>query len=87
MRGLMGSLQIFPLPDVVELLAPWFVFGPRWPRRVAAVLALLFQAVLISSGNLAFLNWLTLVVGLSVFDDALLDRVLNGDGSGEKTNG
>jgi hypothetical protein len=60
---------------LVELCAPWFVFGPRLPRRVAATAMLVFQCILISSGNLAFLNWLTLVVGLSVFDDALLSRV------------
>ena len=60
---------------LVELVAPWFVFGPRWPRRVAAVLALLFQCLLISSGNLAYLNWLTAVIGLSLFDDAMLERL------------
>ncbi len=60
---------------VVELLLPWFVFGPRVARRVAAVGMLLFQCILISSGNLAFLNWLTLVVGLAAFDDALLARL------------
>ena len=60
---------------LVELVAPWFAFGPRWPRRVAAVLALLFQCLLISSGNLAYLNWLTAVIGLSLFDDAMLERL------------
>lgn len=60
---------------VVELIAPWFLFGPARARRVAAVLAAAFQVVLIASGNLAFLNWLTLVIGLAAFDDALLDRV------------
>lgn len=60
---------------LVELVAPWFVFGPRPLRRVAAVLALVFQCILISSGNLAYLNWLTAVIGLSLFDDDVLERV------------
>ena len=61
---------------VVELVAPWFVFGPRLARRVAGVLMLIFQAILISSGNLSFLNYLTIVPALATLDDDLLRRVL-----------
>ncbi len=61
---------------VVELVAPWFLFGPRRLRAVAGVLMVLFQVVLIASGNLAFLNWLTLVVCLAAFDDGHLSRLL-----------
>jgi len=57
---------------VVELAAPWFVFGPRRLRLVAGTLMALFQIVLIVSGNLAFLNWLTLVPILACFDDDAL---------------
>jgi len=60
---------------VVELVAPWFVFGPKWPRRIAAVLMTLFQLLLIASGNLAFFNWLTLILGLALLDDAVFDRL------------
>jgi lipase maturation factor len=35
-----------------------------------------FQTMLLLSGNLSFLNWLTIVPILSCFDDALLRRVL-----------
>ena len=35
-----------------------------------------FQFILISSGNLAFLNWLTIVPFIACFDDSLLRRVL-----------
>jgi hypothetical protein len=35
-----------------------------------------FQAMLIASGNLSFLNWLTIVPILACFDDALLRRLL-----------
>ena len=61
---------------VVELLAPWFIFGPRVARHVAGMLLVLFQVVLIVSGNLSFLNWLTIVPALACFDDALLGRLL-----------
>src|SRR5678815_865146 len=39
-----------------ELVAPWFVFGPRLARRVAGVVIAAFQCTLIASGNLSFLN-------------------------------
>jgi len=61
---------------VVELAAPFFVFGPRRVRLVAGALMAALQVVLIASGNLAFLNWLTLVPILACFDDGLWRRVL-----------
>jgi len=61
---------------VVELIAPWFLFGPRRARHVAGVLVVGFQVMLIGSGNLAFLNWLTIVPALACFDDAAWRRVL-----------
>jgi hypothetical protein len=57
---------------VVEVVAPWFVFGPRRLRLVAGAAMASFQVVLILSGNLAFLNWLTLVPILACFDDDAL---------------
>ncbi len=59
-----------------ELIAPWFVFGPRAARGAAGALLVLFQVFLILSGNLSFLNWLTIVPALACFDDALLSRIL-----------
>ncbi len=44
---------------LTELVAPWFVFGPRLARLAAGVLMTAFQVFLILSGNLSFLNWLT----------------------------
>lgn len=61
---------------LVELLVPFAVFGPRPFRTAAGVLAVAFQLVLIASGNLSFLNWLTLVVALACFDDGVFERVL-----------
>lgn len=59
---------------LVELVAPFFVFGPRPSRLVAGGAIVLFQLTLILSGNLSFLNWLTLVVALSCFDDGVFHR-------------
>ena len=57
---------------LVEVVLPWFAFGPRRLRLIAASGMAAFQIVLIISGNLAFLNWLTLVPILALFDDDLL---------------
>lgn len=57
---------------VVELAAPFLLLGPRRARLVAGVLFLALQATLISSGNLSFLNWLTLIPIVACFDDRVL---------------
>ncbi len=64
------------LNHLTELVAPWFAFWPRLLRHFAGALMLAFQVALILSGNLSFLNWLTMVPILACFDDALLSRVL-----------
>jgi hypothetical protein len=61
---------------LVELAAPFFVFGPRRVRQAAGALMVALQVILILSGNLSFLNWLTLVPILACFDDGLWRRVL-----------
>jgi hypothetical protein len=60
----------------VEVVCPFFVFWPRLGRHIAGGLMLLFQATLILSGNLSFLNYLTIVPILACFDDQLLSKVL-----------
>ncbi len=73
---------------LVELVLPWFLLIlaelPRLPRdirtvlrlsiRLAGALMLIFQVFLIVSGNLSFLNWLTLIPCLACFDDRFLIR-------------
>jgi hypothetical protein len=61
-----------------ELIVPVFVFGPRPVRHVAGGFLLAFQCLLILSGNLAFLNWLTIVPIVACFDDSLLARLVPG---------
>jgi len=60
----------------VELVVPWFSFVPRTARHVAGALLVLFQVFLIISGNLSFLNYLTIIPFLACFDDTFLRHVL-----------
>lgn len=61
---------------VVELIVPFGYFAPARVRHVAGVLTVIFQLCLILSGNLSFLNWLTLVIALACFDDRALSRLV-----------
>lgn len=61
---------------LAELVAPWFAFYPRTARHIAGTIMVLFQFVLILSGNLSFLNWLTIVPALACFDDSFWARLL-----------
>jgi Lipase maturation factor len=59
---------------LAELVAPLFVFWPRIGRHIAGVIIILFQLTLIFSGNLSFLNWLTIIPALACFDDDFLKK-------------
>jgi hypothetical protein len=61
---------------LAELVAPLFAFGPRTARHVAGVVMVLFQFSIILSGNLSFLNWLTILPALACFDDGFWARLL-----------
>jgi hypothetical protein len=63
---------------LAELVAPWFVFGPRLARHIAGVVIILFQLAIIVSGNLSFLNWLTIIPALACLDDGFWSKVLPG---------
>lgn len=61
---------------LAELVAPWFVFWPRIARCLAGMVIIGFQIVIILSGNLSFLNWVTIVPALACLDDAAWAKVL-----------
>lgn len=61
---------------LAELAAPFFVFGPRIARHIAGVIIILFQFTIILSGNLSFLNWLTIVPALACLDDGFWEKIL-----------
>uniref|UniRef100_A0AAY4DA62 Lipase maturation factor n=1 Tax=Denticeps clupeoides TaxID=299321 RepID=A0AAY4DA62_9TELE len=56
----------------IELVVPFLTFLGRRMCMVNGILQILFQVMLIVSGNLSFLNWLTIVPSLACFDDASL---------------
>jgi hypothetical protein len=60
----------------VELVVPFGLFGPRRVRHLAGGFTLLFQLLLILSGNLSFLNYLTICCTIACFDDTLLERLI-----------
>jgi hypothetical protein len=61
---------------IAEIAAPLFVFAPRVGRYIAGVIIFLFQLNLIISGNLSFLNWLTIIPAFACFDDTLWEKIL-----------
>ncbi|MGH7995247.1 MAG: lipase maturation factor family protein [Opitutaceae bacterium] len=66
-RGVLRGGVIFNF--AAELGAPCLLFWPGAPRRIGGGIIILFQCVLILSGNLSFLNYLTIVPALACFDD------------------
>src|SRR5262249_13392593 len=61
---------------LVEVVLPWFAFGPRRLRLVAAGGQAGVQTGVDPSGNLAFLNWLTVVPVLALLDDGFVVRLV-----------
>ena len=61
----------------VELVVPFGYLTPiPMVRYAAGALTIVFQGMLILSGNLSWLNYLTIVLALACFDDALLSHIL-----------
>ena len=61
---------------LAELVAPWFVFWPRLARHIAGSVIVIFQFTIILSGNLSFLNWVTIIPALACFDDGFWSGLL-----------
>ena len=62
---------------LVELVAPWLLIIPCLPaklRRAGGLVQIAFQSIIIASGNLSFLNWLTMVPAIMCLDDAVVGR-------------
>lgn len=69
---------------LIELLFPLFTFLGRRMRSFNGGIQILFQVVLIVSGNLSFLNWLTIVPSLASFDDAALAFLFHSGGGAKQ---
>ncbi len=59
-----------------EIIVPFYAFFGKIMRNLGGVLFVLFQGALIVSGNLSFLNWLTIAISVSFFDDRFLKYIL-----------
>src|SRR5207248_1817702 len=57
---------------VVEVIVPFAYFAPQPFASIAGIITILFQGVLIVSGNLSWLNWLTLVLCIPLVSDKWL---------------
>jgi hypothetical protein len=54
---------------IVELAAPFAFFAPQPIAAIGGLLSIIFQGGLIISGNLSWLNWLTIVLCITTLDD------------------
>ncbi len=59
-----------------ELVAPFGLFLPQPAASIAAVVIILFQALIMASGNLSWLNLLTMVLAIPALDDRALGVLL-----------
>jgi hypothetical protein len=60
----------------VQLVVPFGLFLPQPYASLAGVLIIVHQLLLILSGNYAWLNWLTVVLGFSALGDSVLLELL-----------
>jgi len=68
---------------VVELALPWLLLSPwRAPRLAGGLLQIAFQLILIASGNLSFLNWLTILPAIACLDDHFLSSLVTRGATG-----
>jgi len=84
-NGLSWALHHLPKPllqggvvinHVVELVVPFLILLPRPVRNAAGVIMIGFQVGLIVSGNLSFLNYLTIIPCFACIDDRFYRRWL-----------
>ena len=60
----------------VQVVVPFALFAPQPIASIAAGLIIFHQLVLIVSGNYSWLNWLTVILGISGFSDGILRYVI-----------
>ena len=63
---------------VTQLVVPFGLFLPQPIAGACAAIMIVTQLWLVISGNFAWLNWVTIVLGLSVLPDAFWQRVFLG---------
>jgi len=61
---------------ITELIVPFLLFAPRRFRHVAGICFILFQIIILLTGNYNFFNLLTIFMCLFLFDDAAIKRLI-----------
>ncbi len=65
------------LTHFCEIVVPFlFLSTTKW-RRVGGLIIIFFQITLMSTGNLAFINWQTIVLSFVAFDDQFLRKFVS----------
>jgi hypothetical protein len=60
-----------------ELLVPFAYFLPQPFAGIAGIVTIAFQLTIIASGNLSWLNWLTLILAFSTLDAKFLSALVS----------
>ena len=58
-----------------QLVVPWFLFFPQPIATLAGLVVVVTQSCLVVSGNFAWLNFITIALAISAFDNAALGRL------------
>ena len=61
---------------LIELAVPFLIFFPRRLRFVSAFFILLLQSLILITGNYNFFNLLTILLCLTLFDDAAIQKII-----------
>jgi hypothetical protein len=61
---------------IIELIVPFFFFAPRKLRFAAACCTVLFQIMIMLTGNYTFFNLLTILLCVLLLDDQLIKKVM-----------
>jgi predicted DCC family thiol-disulfide oxidoreductase YuxK len=61
---------------LVELLLPLLMFGPRRLKQIAALGTILFEILILLTGNYTFFNLLAIALCLFLLDDGFLSRIV-----------
>jgi lipase maturation factor len=68
---------------VAQLVVPFGLFAPQPVASIAGAIVVITQLWLVASGNFAWLNWLTILLGCSVIDTSSLAAVITVPGRPE----
>ena len=70
---------------VIEIVIPFFYFVPGKLRRISGYITIIFQLIIMASGNYTFFNLLTILLCIFLYDDELLSTIIpfneNGPGT------